>query len=351
MKKQLLAAAVATAVAAPMAATAGDVTIYGRIHSAIVNIDCDGACNPNNRAGSGFNFNAGLGHADFDGWMATDHWSAYGIKGTEDLGNGLSAFFQIENHFNSTGAGGAANGRNTFVGLAGDWGKIGIGDNDSPYKKSTGKLDIFSMTMGDNNQIGFDDHRMEEQIFYYSPNWNGFSFGAAIGFHADTGPASTVDADGVEQVSVAATYKNGPWFASLAYEEHSNEYVGAPAGNDEEKWRLGLGWTANGFHVGFIYEDGEDTGGAVGADYDVWQLSGSYTFGNNVLKLAYGTADNDTPTQTAILGSDPEQVTIGLDHKLSKRTKVYALYTDYDSDVAGSAGDYDALSLGIWHNF
>ncbi len=343
MKKQFLAVAISSVIAAPMVASAdGHVTIYGKFHSSISSFDFD--ANVDEIGGSGMD-TADLG---FDGTMTSSHSSRYGIKGTEDLGNGLSAFFQIENEFNSVGAGGPNNSRNTFVGLASSLGKLGIGDNDSPYKRSTGKLDLFGDQYGDYAGIGFHDVRLEEQIFYYSPNWNGFSFGVGIGFHSDT-TGATVDADGVETVSVAGSYKNGPWFFSLAREDMSQEGQGQAAnanGQDDEKWRLGLGWTANGFHVGFVYEDREV---ANGAEYDVWQLSGSYTFGNNVLKLAYADRENDRYANAVATSDDEQMVSIGLDHKLSKRTKLYGVYTEYNDDAANS--DWDVFSLGIIHKF
>jgi len=342
MKKQLLAVAIGTLIAAPMAATAGDVTLYGKIHSSISSVDFDSAVTEIPGA------DMTTMPAGFDGATTNSHASRFGIKGTEDLGNGLSAFFQIENHFDAVGAGGPAGSRNTFVGLASSMGKLGIGDNDSPYKKSTGKLELFGDRYGDHDGIGFHNVRLEEQIFYYSPNWNGFSFGVGLGFHAED-TAATVDADGVEAVSVAGTYKNGPWFVSLAMEDLSQEGQGHSAtvnGQDDEKWRLGLGWTANGYHVGFMYEDRED---ADGSEYDVWQLSGSYTFGNNVLKAAYGDRDHDKYINAVDTSDDEQMWTIGLDHKLSKRTMVYGLYTDFSDDAANS--DWDAFSLGIIHKF
>ncbi len=339
MKKQLLAAAVATAIAAPMAATAGDVTIYGVMHMSINSHDFD-----SNALGSwaGTGLDAEL--AGYDGVSVDSHFTRFGIKGTEDLGNGLSAFFQMEflingDDDNTTGTS-VTNNRNTFVGLAGNWGKVGIGRNDSPYKKSSASLELFGTTLGDMEQIGFDDVRLQDSVFYYSPNYNGFSFGAAIGMpSSDMGSGLTND--GVEVVSLAATYKNGPLFASLAYEDESDNSLNAA--EDYEKWRLGLGYTANAWHVGFVYEDASDANGVNGADEKHWQLSGSYTFGNNVVKVAYGEGEYDANN------TDTEAFSIGLDHKLSKRTKLYAVYADWDGDQQDV--EYDGLSLGIVHKF
>ena len=354
MKKQLIAAAVATAIAAPMAASA-DVTVYGKLHYSIDSIDYD-----SNVSGSPLDTGMDDEVAGYDGSAVNSHDSFFGIKGSEDLGNGLSAVFQME--FSISGDDlnvdtAMANDHNTFVALAGSWGVAGIGQVDTPYMSSTASLELFDQQVGDYNQLYFDDIRATDAVFYMSPNWNGFSFVAAVVI-----PSASNDADGIEATSIAATYSNGPWFASLAYEAISNEYVEAiytiPATMtpDYDKWRLGLGYTANGFHVGFIYEDREikdldQLSPQHDEDGESWQLSASYTAGNNTFKIAYGEVDG------AVNNSDMgfniyegEQWAIGVDHKLSNRTKVYAAYTDFEEkDIADY--DWDAFSVGIIHAF
>jgi len=67
------------------------------------------------------------------------------------------------------------------------------------------------------------------------------------------------------------------------------------------------------------------------------------------LKAAYGDRDHDKYINAVDTSDDEQMWTIGLDHKLSKRTMVYGLYTDFSDDAANS--DWDAFSLGIIHKF
>ncbi len=350
MKKQLLAAAVATVIAAPMAASA-DVTVYGRLHYSIDSVDFDSGVGGALGAAALQDTGMDTDVQGFDGSQVNSHDSFFGIKGSEDLGNGLSAVFQMEFSISGDDLGGVANDHNTYVALAGNWGVAGIGQVDTPFMSSTASLELFDQTVGDYNQLYFDDIRAQDAVFYMSPNWNGFSFVAAVVI-----PSTSNDADGIEATSISGTYSNGPFFATLAYEAISGEYVddlyatafpAATDGMDYDKWRLGLGYTANGFHVGFIYEDRDlDHVG----DGDSWELSGSYTAGNNTFKIAYGQADDMVRDHTiGFWANDVDQWSIGLDHKLSTRTKVYAAYTDFNSDTNNL--DWDALSLGIIHNF
>ncbi|MCP4126751.1 MAG: porin [Gammaproteobacteria bacterium] len=344
MKKQLLAAAIAAAVAVPMTASAGDVTLYGTIHMSIDSYDRDSS------APGAFGGTASHDKPDARDWLAVNsNNSILGVKGTEDLGNGLSALFQMEFWMDADDRGSSnalTNNRNTFVGLAGSWGVVGIGGVDTPYKSSTGSLELFSVTPGDYNGLYFDDIRASDAVFYMSPNWNGFSFQAAVVM-----PSLDSDADGIEATSLAAKYSNGPFFAAFAYEALTGEYVDALYGlgddADYDKWRIGLGYTANGFHAGFVYED-RDVDHYT--DGDSWQISGSYTFGNNVLKAAFGEADGIINNSAmGFYVDDAEMWSVGLDHKLSKRTKVYAQYADYDTDTDDT--DMDAFSVGIVHKF
>jgi len=359
MKKQLLAAAVATAIAAPMAASA-DVTVYGTLHYSIDSIDMDAAAPT--PASSGFDADVANG---YDGTAVSSHDSFFGIKGSEDLGNGLSLVFQMEFQISGDDLGNnqdITNDHNTYVALAGSWGVAGIGQVDTPYNSSSASLELFADTVGDYEQLGFNDVRAPDAVFYMSPNWNGFSFVAAVVMPSDIG-GGDIDADGVEATSIAAMYSNGPWYASLAYESISDEFIQSlhaalPTVNDYDfdKWRLGLGYTANGWHVGFIYEDREmedlsNIAGYNSDDSESWQLSASYTAGNNTFKVAYGEADDwgMTGTNVPYAVDDAEQWSIGVYHKLSNRTKVYAAYSDYSDDVVDT--DWDALSVGIVHTF
>ncbi len=361
MKKQLIAASIASAIVLPMTASA-DATVYGKLHYSIDSIDYGSnlgpGLNPVTNSSSIPDTGMDALSTGYDGSGVNSHDSFFGIKGSEDLGDGLSVIFQMEFSISGDDLGGVSNDHNTFVALAGNWGVVGIGQVDTPFMSSTASLELFDQTVGDYNQLYFDDIRATDAVFYMSPNWNGFSFVAAIVM-----PSADNDTDGVEATSISGSYQNGPFFASLAYERLSDDYVRAlynsasPLNIDYDKWRLGLGYTANNMHVGFIYEDRHLDD--IDYDGDSWQLSGSYTMGNNTFKIAYGEVSDfvNDPSGSFSAGTlasgeldvDGDQWSIGIDHKLSNRTKVYAAYTDFDDTEAGM--DWDALSLGIIHTF
>jgi predicted porin len=346
MKTKLISLAVAAALVAP-AAVMAEATLYGKLNMSIDYFDTDGG---------------------FDGWAVNKgrlgrgegRANRIGVKGSEDLGNGLKAIYQVEFGIEMAeeNTGPAASGssdtlsmRNSYVGLSSGFGTVLVGRHDTPMKLSTGRLDLFADTAGDyNGTVGFVDLRVDNAIAYISPNFAGFQFAGAM--HAGGGSAATIDlatedADSIaEAYSLAITYKNGPFYVAAAYEELNNDILG-PAGNDLEtdsKWRAGLGlldW--NGFTLAGVYENQDDLFGIRDADADLWQISAGYGFGNSMIKGFYGNNDNDLDLL------DRESWGIGFDHNFSKRTKAYVLYTDVDYDADDS--DWSAFSLGMMHSF
>ena len=107
MNKKLIAVAIAAAVAAP-AAMAGDTTMYGKVHMSINNSN--------------------------DAWYVSDHAARWGVKGSEDLGNGLKAIFKYEVSYDVDEGGAFGSARNSYLGLAGGFGTFLVGRHDTPAK-------------------------------------------------------------------------------------------------------------------------------------------------------------------------------------------------------------------------
>jgi predicted porin len=367
MNKKLVTLAVAAAMAAPAAAMA-DATLYGKAHVSIDYADIEDGYK--GWGLSGGNEIPGSGRA-----------SRLGVKGSEDLGGGLKAIYQIEFGINMVDKNYAVadnketvSMRNSFVGLAGGWGTFLVGRHDTPLKISTGKLDLFSDTMADyNGTVGFQDLRADNAIAYISPSFSGFQFAGAV-VPTGGGTATGVyneDADSLaEAYSLAGIYKNGPFYASVAYESLGDNLFAAEVtdpvteitsvvtpGDDDNKWRIGLGlldW--NGFTLTGIYEDRSNVGGVDDLDQQLWQIQAAYAFGNNTIKGMYGSADRDGNDYEVLgyefdIDGDKNTWAIGFDHNFSKRTKAYVLYTDVDDDEAVFGDSWSGFSMGMIHSF
>ena len=339
MKKSLIALAVAGAFAAPAFAATSNVDVYGVLNIAIQDTDV-----------SGYNM------------AVLDNTSRIGFKGSEDLGGGLKAIWQIESGLGGHGSttigtvGNATLGtRNTFVGLAGGFGTVLMGKHDTPYKLGTGSLDIFADTYGDYNlgRIGdttplasfnsgvqlidnTQDARDGQALAYISPTWSGFHFAAAVVMgNGEAGSFTGATTKTIDAVSATGVYVNGPLFASLSYQ--TTELL------DSSAWKVGVGYTFGDTKVGAVYENVDKYDGV--RDRDSWLLNITHTMGPIVLKAQYGQANVD------VLGAslDQDAWAIGADYNLSKRTSVYFVYGDGDTDTV--AGNASGWNLGIKHSF
>ena len=372
MKKSLIALAVAGVVAAPAFAATSNVDVYGIMNIAVESADMSatGGVNNNQR----------------DNMAVVDNVSRIGFKGSEDLGGGMKALWQIEsalsanpvNHgatpaaAGSAGVGGATlAGRNTFIGLAGDFGTVLMGRHDTPYKLGTGSLDIFGDTIADYNGgsgaasghsrladsilAGAHDARSPQAVAYVSPTWSGFHFAAAaIMTNANAnGQNTTAGSDSaLDGVSVTGVYVNGPLFASLSYQkvDDADSFLGTTGTDKSTATKLGLGYTFGDAKVGFAYEKvGIDVTAGGKISRDAWLINGVYNMGPIALKAQYGDVDYGKLAN----GTSSKQWALGADYNLSKRTTAYVVYADSELKVTAPAFkvDVDGWNIGVKHSF
>ncbi|MCD6706390.1 MAG: porin [Thiobacillus sp.] len=354
MKKSLIALAVAGVVSAPAFAATANVDIYGRMAFSVDFADT-------NEAGDSDDIVTGR-----------DNVSRIGFKGSEDLGGGLSAIWQVETQLNAN-TGSAADdefaNRNTFVGLSSkSMGTVVLGRHDTPYKLATGKLDPFGDTAGDYNTIigttasgTIFDTRANQTVAYISPTFSGFHAALAyveVKLNEDTDAAA--GNNNADAVSAMGMYENGPLFASLAYEAYSGGAGGGSTGvDDTDAWKVGLGYAFGNAKLGAVYESIDSDVAASANTRDAWYVSGVYSMGAIDLKAAYGVSeDGDSAADTEF-----DYWTVGADYNLSKRTKLFALYATVENAATTAATlsttgytatpgqDVDVLSIGIAHTF
>jgi len=392
MKKKLLTLAVAAALPMATQAANAEVTIYGKIHVSIDYLSADQndvTGNPNDGKNDSL-------------WDVTSRASRLGFKGSEDLGDGLKMIWKIESQIDVADNGGAKHegkywrARNAYIGLAGNWGTFLYGRHDTPMKISTGKLDIFADTIADYNQMaGLVDIRANDAVAYVSPNFNGLTLVGAIVPDADYVNTVQNQGDFAGAYSLAAMYSNGGLFLAAAYESIDDLLEGAVADPngvkpnysiDASHWRIGGGYDFGDFHIGAVYADQDagtlimnnSTGGApfmytnpvTGksnyVDLKSFTINGSYKFGNNVVKAAWGRYDFSDKIPVYQQAGKPAKMddtfnswAIGLDHNFSKRSKVYVIYaasdfalngTNYTSGSNG-AREQSAFSVGMVHSF
>jgi predicted porin len=168
--------------------------------------------------------------------------SMWGIKGSEDLGGGLKAFFQLEQDIYTangntgfSGAGslttgvlpGATNApgfnRTSLLGVSGDFGSIAMGRDYTPMFKLIGSIDINSLSRISTVQSAAyaGASTTGNQIIYSTPNLSGF-VGTVSVINQDTGTttAGVETAAKTQGNNITVAYNNGPLYLGAGVGEH-----------------------------------------------------------------------------------------------------------------------------------
>ncbi len=289
--------------------------------------------------------------------------SRIGFKGTEALGNGLSALFTLEYGLDidaSTGLGNSAAGaRQQMVGLTGGFGTVVAGRlQTAGYDYACSNNPLAGSALDPISKLGVStllscggNGRSNNAAAYISPNFGGFT--AAVN-HGRVTEAANSFATGKDAYAnlVTGVYNNGPVSANVTYSKIS---MASTAASDDVT-ELGL---AGGFKIGTVagifggYQNSK-TGDA--ARNNKWQLSGAYHIGAGTIVAQY--ARNAVKSTTA--SDNSAAWSLAYTHALSKRTTAYGGYTRVtnDSGAAKAAliaptmgGNSSVFAAGVRHTF
>jgi predicted porin len=280
--------------------------------------------------------------------------SRWGLKGTEDLGGGLAATFQLENGFNvgtgALGQGGREFGRKAVVGLTGNaWGTVTLGRQYDPIVDLVQGLtedNYFGGVFGTPGDLDNYDNslRVSNSVKYVSPIFAGFQLEALYGVGGVAGSSGSG-----QTYSFGAAYANGPLSLGAGY-------FYANGGNTTT---AGLRtWTSSSdslfntvINSGFASARSIQIA-KVGGQYVIGPLTAGLTYSNTQYGSDASSAFRDTakfnngsvffnyqftPAVRAGLGynytsltgpasAHYNQVNLGADYALSKRTDLYALF-------------------------
>ena len=350
MEKKLIALAVVSVVAAPLAAHAqtANVTLYGRL-----NLDVEVI---NGRQADGSNPRVS---------RLSSNSSRLGFRGVEALGGGLNAIFQIESNVQgdtgNTSASGFAS-RETFVGLQGGWGTFKMGKfflplddtfvvwgNVPTFSSSIFSYDALFANGGFSKGTGSFDDRVGNALRYDSPVWSGFNFGAGIALRdssgfADLAPPAGSNGEHTAELrhayvwSGTAAYNNGPLQVATGYER--NVKVRGPDLSDYD-WTITAAYNFGLVRPALVYEHTKYDTPTGDLKRDFWGVSVTAPIGAGVFYAFYGDASDGkgsaavgTRVGGTTKGSDAgaKQWEITYTYPLSKRTSVYGGYVKIDNE-------------------
>ena len=268
--------------------------------------------------------------------------SMWGIKGSEDLGGGLKAFFQLEQDVytanGNTGASGAAHGatsngafdRTSLVGVEGGFGKVAFGRDYTPMFKLIGSSDIHALSNLSTVQsaAAAGGSTMPNQMFYSTPNLSGFVGNLSL-INTDTSSGASVDK--VEGNNLTAVYNNGPLMVGFGV--GTNKVTAAGVESKTEAKAL-----AAAYNFGTFALRGGHTVSKVNAGNDAKEtnIGATMPLGKVTLGAQYGMNDNGAATDNT--GND---FVISADYALSAKTALYAKTGTYakigDNKTTGTA--------------
>ena len=259
-----------------------------------------------------------------------------GFKGTEDLGDGMKAFFVLETGI-AADAGGFNQGntafaRQSFVGLRSDLGTLTLGRQYVPLFNTLMVADPFAAGMAGaaQNLMPTGGIRMNNTIKYTSPLFAGFSTEVAYGF----GEAVDNSSKGQER-SAAINYSEGGLRVALAYNDWIEKVVDTTTNPvtvtykpKRKDWFLAANYDLK---VAKIFAGVTDTdfGGVKSNDY---LIGAQIPFGKHTFIASYINKDVRN-----VSNKDANQIALGYTYAFSKRTNLYAAWGRINND---SAADY-----------
>lgn len=366
--KKIITFAAAAAMASPLAiatAAAGDLDIYGRVHMSVDHLDDD---------------------TDSSQYLFSNS-SRLGVRGSEYLGMGLTGLFQYETAVDPVSGGGDlfVGGRDSYLGLTGDFGTLIGGRLSGPLKSAVDRTNVMIDQLGDAHNllstavtlgVPGNNVRHNNVLAYVTPSFEGFNatfvYGPRQG--TDKGDRFVIQPEFNGQVGA------GNLFVALGYLRANEGVVNAAAGaqvdETHEVWQLvGEYKVAGEWRIMGVYQDYSQSDtfdllfGGDGDDRVYGIGAGFYVAPSTELKGQVMFYDADRSN------ADSDMFALAVDHHLTDRTKVYANWAmiKNDDNVArimhnyghrsgtsniGDEGTTPALgddqwgvSFGLQHNF
>jgi predicted porin len=376
MQKKLIAVAVAGLLSGAAFAQS-NVTVYGVADATfdMVKVSGTGTTEPNHN-------------------RVSSNSSYLGFKGVEDVGNGLKAVFQFEGGVNTSSGAGYSFDRDTFVGLAGGFGTVAMGNLTGPTRALGASVDVFTGATGigvnagiigkfggaltgvtvdantnptvaavgrSSTQVSPFDTRWKNAIAYISPSFSGVT--ATIAYVANENKSNTINTSGWD---MGVKYDNGPIMVGLTYNPASVRNNTPVLGMVDIKMadtRLGASYDFGAAKILGLYDRVKVKATGFDEHQTVWGLGVQVPVGAGKIVGQYYKANDISGTGNDNTGG--KLYTLGYEHSLSKRTILKATYARITSDknsaysfgVNGTTGGAVAdstssgIQVGIRHSF
>lgn len=393
MRKKLTALVLS---ALPLAAVA-DVSLYGEIKAGVEGRNyqlqlTEQPSNTNGKAGNKVEVTKAKSRIRT---KISDFGSFIGFKGSEDLGEGLKAVWQLEQDVSVAGGGATRWGnRESFVGLAGEFGTLRAGRVANQFDDASQAIDPWDSNNDVASQLGiFKRHDdMPVSVRYDSPDFSGFSgsvqfvpiqnsksaYTPAYWTTVNNGNATTttfvpavVGKPGSDVYYAGLNYKNGGFAGNYAFKYARHANVGRDAfelfllgsGSDQAKGtdplknhqvhRLTGGYGEGGLNLALAAQlDLSENGDKTKNSTTEIAATASYRFGNAVPRISYAHGFDLIERGKKGENTSYDQIIAGVDYDFSKRTSaiVSGAWLKRNTGI-GNYTQINAASVGLRHKF
>ncbi|HEZ2378493.1 TPA: porin [Neisseria meningitidis] len=323
----------------------------------------------------------------------SDFGSFIGFKGSEDLGEGLKAVWQLEQDVSVAGGGASQWGnRESFIGLAGEFGTLRAGRVANQFDDASQAIDPWDSNNDVASQLGiFKRHDdMSVSVRYDSPEFSGFSgsvqFVPAQNSKSAYTPAhfvqnkqnqpptlvpAVVGKPGSDVYYAGLNYKNGGFAGNYAFKYAKHANVGRDAfelfllgsGSDEAKGtdplknhqvhRLTGGYEEGGLNLALAAQlDLSENADKTKNSTTEIAATASYRFGNAVPRISYAHGFDFIGRGKKGENTSYDQIIAGVDYDFSKRTSaiVSGAWLKRNTGI-GNYTQINAASVGLRHKF
>jgi predicted porin len=359
MKKSLIAVAVAGLFTAPVAMA--EVTLSGAINLGIE----VGKTTGGTAGGSSLtqtHLNSNYSHVD--------------LESVDDIGGGNKVIFHYQLVAAPQSTGIDNTNRDSFLGIAGNWGAFKMGTNENVYERMMYTADPLDGALGPGGNLNilgtpgantiFDVgqsacgtgvgagcagfyRRTDQTIWYESPNFSGFSF------EVDYTLSAFKQTNGVDPtvLSVGGKFapEGAPFYVDLSYEKHSDMFgiaaLGGPVGTDSNDTgvQVGGGWNFGDLGLHARYEQLKYESASNEYKRNAYWLGVKYNLPSGYIGGELGIAQDGTLNGNTVNDTGAKMFGVGYFHNLSKQSQLQFIYGRTDNSDQATYGQAGAPAV------
>jgi predicted porin len=363
MKKSLIALAVLAASGTAFAQST--VTLSGIIKGGVAQTKYSGSATPaSNGSATGLQ----------------DGSSRFILSGTEDLGGGLKANFQLDTRLRLDDNGGTPNaaatpttvlngsqlaGGNSFLGLSGGFGNIQLGKLDTHYCMGSDSHGVraTALTASSCALLGFVNgssgaaavatgSRSTNSVRYTAPAMGGLTLQGTYSFAPGGSEGAVGPTSGGNSSHIQGVYVAGPLTVGASmYQSKGEDQTATVARTGQKASTFMANYNLGVATIGLTYDtsarrDAAASAGFIDTERTTTSIPVTVPMGAGTALFTYSKAGNTKTAGVTNANTGATLLAVGYDHALSKRTTLGISYAKLDNKSAASYALYTQSALG-----